>query len=236
MSKMNLLVDLKGYDGNNANTSRTIFNKNLQHVGISIDREITQEIEIPANSVRLLFSASNDSGTTPVEGPIFDQKLTVLMVNQDLVYIEIDKKIIIDSLILSNGKALGFRNNDYEITFVGNKTRITWINSWAVGGDEAVEIDESVYMWYAYYASEQNGGTPPSPNPFPGIELFKFLYIEADKECEVLINQTIRNTVKPVVVNNVAKKGVFLISADINDVYVVNNNSTILIVYYVTAK
>jgi hypothetical protein len=62
------------------------------------------------------------------------------------------------------------------------------------------------------------------------------LYIEADKECEILINQTIRNILKPVVVNNTAKKGVFLISADINDVYIVNNNDTSIIVYYVTAK
>lgn len=233
MSKMNLLVDLKGYDGNNANTSRTIFNKNLQHVGISIDREITQEVEIPANTVRLLFSASGTSGSTPATGPTFEQQSVTLTIAQDLNYIEIDKKIITDSLILSNSMALGHRNVDYQISFVGSKTRITWINDWAIGGIQALEMDEIIFLSYAYYATEQD---PPFPPPYPGVSLFKFLYIEADKECEILINQTIRNTLKPVVVNSIAKKGVFLISADINDVYIVNNNATSLIVYYVTAK
>ena len=233
MSKMNLLVDLKGYDGNNANTSRAIFNKNLQHVGISIDREITQEVEIPANTVRLLLSASGSSGSTPATGPAFKQEPATLTIAQDLVYIEIDKKIITDSLILSNSMALGHRNVDYQITFVGSKTRITWINDWAVGGLEAVELDETMFLSYAYYITEQD---PPFPPPYPGVTLFKFLYIEADKECEILINQTIRNILKPVVANNTAKKGMFLISADINDVYIVNNNDTSIVVYYVTAK
>lgn len=233
MSKMNLLVDLKGYDGNNANTSRAIFNKNLQHVGISIDREITQEVEIPANTVRLLFSASGSSGSTPATGPIFEQQSVPLTTLQDLSYIEIDKKIITDSLILSNSMALGHRNVDYQITFVGSKTRITWINEWAIGGTQPVESDETIFLSYAYYVTEQD---PPFPPPYPGVTLFKFLYIEADKECEILINQTIRNVLKPVVVNNTAKKGMFLISADINDVYIVNNNDTSIIVYYVTAK
>ena len=234
MSKMNLLIDLKGYEGNNANTSRTVFNKNLQHVGIVIDREITQELEIPANTARLLFSASNTSGTTPAIGPTFEQESFELTIPQNLTYIEIDKKIIIDSLIISNGRVLGFRNVDYQITFVGNKTRITWINSWTAGGDQALESDETIFLWYAYYVSEQESSS--SSTSYPGIELFKFLYVEVDKECEIIINGTIRNTIKPVVVNNVAKKGVFLTSTNINDVYIVNNNTTSLIVYYVTAK
>jgi hypothetical protein len=235
MSKMNLLVDLKGYEGNNANTSRTIFNKNLQHVGIVIDREITQELEIPANTVRLLFSASNNSGTTPASGPTFEQESIPLTTSQSLQYIEVDRKIIIDSLILSNGKALGFRNIDFQITFVGNKTRITWIDEWAAGGNQGLELDETIFLWYAYNSSEQ-GSSSTSSNSYPGIDLFKFLYVEVDKECQIIINGTVTNTIKPVVVNNVAKKGVFLISTDINDVYIVNNNTTSLIVYYVTAK
>jgi hypothetical protein len=234
MSKMNLLVDLKGYEGNNANTSRTVFNKNLQHVGINIDREITQEIEIPPNTVRLLFSASEDSGSLPSIGPTFEHESIQLTTSQSLTYIEIDKKIILDSLILSNGKALGFRNTDYQLSIVGNKTRITWINSWASEGIEAVEEDETIFLWYSYYTTEQPPTEPPPPLPESG--LFKFFYIEANKECEVVINQTIRNTVKPMVVNNTSKKGVFLTSTDINDVYVVNNNSTSLIIYYITAK
>jgi hypothetical protein len=236
MSKMNLLVDLRGYEGNNANTSRSLFNKNLQHVGINIDREITQEVEVPANTVKMLFSASNTEGTVPVNGPVFDHVSIVLSSSQDLQYVEIDKKIISNSLILSNGKALGFRGEDYEISIIGNKTRITWINEWAIGGNQPVETDETIFLWYSYYPSQQDDSNNGSQDDYPGINLFKFLYIEADKECEVVINGTIRNKIKSVVVNNAPKKGVFLISANINDVYVVNSNNSSLILYFITSK
>jgi hypothetical protein len=161
----------------------------------------------------------------------------VLSSSQDLNYIELDKKIILNSLILSNGKSLGFRETDYQISIVNNKTRITWINSWAVGGIENVELNETIFLWYSYYPSGQDGqdGSFVS-SEYPGVNLFKFFYMETDKECEVIINGNIKNKVTPVVVNNTPRKGVFLISADINDVYIVNNNSSSLILYYITAK
>lgn len=237
MSKMNLLIDLRGYEGNNANTSRSLFNKNLQQLGINIDREITQEVDVPANTGRYLFSATEVSGMAPPTGSIPESKSFTLTTQQDLNYIEVDRIVLVDSLIVANGRLLGHRNVDYEITFADGKTRITWINSWAQGGDEAIELDEKVFLWYSYNPFEQENSEQSAENAqAEGAVLYRFLYMEVDKECDVIINGTIRNTVKPILINNIAKKGVFLLSSEINNVYVVNNNSTNLIVYFITAK
>jgi hypothetical protein len=233
MSKMNLLINLKGYEGDNANTSRSLFNKDLQHVGIRIDREIIQEVEVLANSTRQLFAASEAPGIpTPASAPIPSYEKIVLASAQDLNYIEINKKIIPNSIILANGKVLGVKDDDYELQIVGTTTKIIWTNDWAIGGSQANEIGETISIWYSYYEGEQT----IDPDPYAGVTLFKFFYMEADKECEVIINGTIRNIVKPVVINGVPKKGVLLISADINDVIVVNDNDSSLIVYFITAK
>lgn len=233
MSKMNLLVNLKGYEGDNANTSRTLFNKDLQHVGIRIDREIIQEIEVPANSTRLLFAASDIAGMpTPSTAPIPTYQKITLSNPQDLNYIVINKKIIPDSLILANGKLLGIKDDDFELEIIGTTTKITWTNDWATTGSQPVQNGETILLWYSYYETDQD----PIPDPYAGVTLFKFLYLETDKECEIIINGTIRNIIKPVVINGSAKKGVFLISADINDVNVVNHNNSSLIIYFITAK
>lgn len=234
---MNLLIDLRGYEGNNANTSRSLFNKNLQQIGINIDREITQEVEVPANSGRYLFSATNIEGVAPPVGSIFASKSFNLTTQQDLVYIEICKIILVDSLILANGRLLGHRNDDYEISFIDGKTRITWTNTWAQGGDLALELDEKISLWYSYNPLQQENSEQSAENAqAEEVSLYRFVYMEVDKECDVIINGTIKNTVKPILINNIAKKGVFLMSSEINNVYIVNNNSTNLIVYFITAK
>lgn len=237
MSKMNLLIDLRGYEGNNANTSRPVFHKNFQQIGINIDREVTQEVEIPGNSGRYLFNVNEIPGASPATGYTFENKTFTLTTQQSLSYIEIDKIILIDSLILSNGRVLGLRNEDYQITFEEGKTRITWINTWTYGQTEGVELDEKISVWYSYNPLQQENNQNLMQNTQDeGVALYKFIYMEVDRECDVIINGTIKNTIKPILINNIAKKGVFLMSCDINNVYIVNNNQKNLIVYYITSK
>ena len=59
---MNLLLDLRGYDGENTNTANTTFSRNLQYIGVDLDDELIQEATIKANSRRLLLSSSLVSG------------------------------------------------------------------------------------------------------------------------------------------------------------------------------
>ena len=56
MSKMNLLVDLKGYDGSNANTCNPKFSHNAQAIGINISEEIVQEVTVAAAATVVLFT------------------------------------------------------------------------------------------------------------------------------------------------------------------------------------
>lgn len=55
MSKLNLNVNLKGYEGNNANVTANTFSKNLQYVGVSIENHICQEVKVEATTTKTIF-------------------------------------------------------------------------------------------------------------------------------------------------------------------------------------
>lgn len=56
---MNIILDLKGYDGTNANTCSSNFRKGVQYIGINTSEEIIQEVTIPAASTVTLFTVPN---------------------------------------------------------------------------------------------------------------------------------------------------------------------------------
>ncbi len=58
MANMNLIVDLKGYDGTNANTCSPNFGKSLQYIGIDTSEEIIIEVTVPTMTIMPLFSVS----------------------------------------------------------------------------------------------------------------------------------------------------------------------------------
>jgi hypothetical protein len=58
MSKLNLNINLKAYEGENTNTTNSIFGKTLQHIGISIENHICQEVKVEASSTKTLFEVS----------------------------------------------------------------------------------------------------------------------------------------------------------------------------------
>jgi hypothetical protein len=127
MSKMNILVDLKGYDGNNANTCKTKFGRNAQYIGIDITDETVQEVTVAAGNSETLFSVA------PAEAK-------------------------------------------------------------------------------------------------------KFIYLEATAECDITVNGIAESSIKPVVIADSVKSGVYLKSSDIESVVVTNNGASDLKVYYITSK
>lgn len=122
---MNLLVDLKGYDGTNTNTCQARFKRNNQYIGIDLNDETVQEITVPAGDFRVLF-------------------------------------------------------------------------------DEA--------------------------------EAKKFLYFETTGECSVQINDIDEVTVKPVVINNSTKNGIYLKTSDISKAVIGNDGAVDIKIYYITSK
>ena len=122
---MNLLVDLKGYDGSNTNTCQANFKRNNQYIGIDLTDETVQEVTIAASSSKTLFD-------------------------------EVDAK--------------------------------------------------------------------------------KFIYLEASGECTVAINDISEVNLKPVVVGDSTKNGMYLKTSDINKVVIGNDGASDIKVYYITSK
>ena len=58
---MNLVIDLKGYDGENTNTCQTNFRRNAQYIGINLTDEVVQEITIAAAGSATLFDVPGDA-------------------------------------------------------------------------------------------------------------------------------------------------------------------------------
>lgn len=127
MSNMNLLVDLKGYTGTNANTCRPSFSKNAQIIGLDVSEEIIQEVTIGTSSTVALFDVT---------------------------------------------------------------------------------------------------GNPK-----------KLIYLEADKECDIILNGVTESTLKPLVLGSSTVNGMYLKTCDINTVSVTNNSVTDTVkVYFITVK
>lgn len=63
----------------------------------------------------------------------------------------------------------------------------------------------------------------------------KFIYLESDGVCDIIINGTRENVVRPVVIGNSTKNGVFLSSTDLETITIENNGAEAINVYYILA-
>lgn len=244
MSKMNLLVDIKNYEGNNANTSQTNFSRNSNWSAFDVSQEVFQEINIPAKSTKLLLSAYDFSpeivtSTAPVSTSPQKERIEI-STDQDKQFIYLQKNAIPKTLVLSVGRLLAFENDDFIVEATENGSKITWQNCLAQGGEEALEVGDIINVFYNYSESS-NVSDLNSDRFFPfdtveGVEFYKFIYIEADKKCDIAINGIVQSTIKPVIINGTAKNGYFLKSSDINDVHIINRNDTEVKVYYIATK
>lgn len=124
---MNLLVDIKGYEGSNANTCNSSFARNAQYIGIDITDQTVQEVTVAAAATISLFSVA-------------------------------------------------------------------------------------------------------------ALDAKKLIYLEASAECDIIVNGVTESTIKPIVINNSSKRGIFLKSTDLESVSVTNNGTEDLQVYYITSK
>lgn len=56
------------------------------------------------------------------------------------------------------GRMNAFKGEDYTVSEVGGKTKITWIGSFASGGSEAVQANEDVFCTYSTFNLPEVGG------------------------------------------------------------------------------
>ena len=124
---MNLVVDLKGYDGTNTGTCDSNFKRNAQYIGISLTNETVQEVSVSAAATLELFN-----------------------------------------VITANAK--------------------------------------------------------------------KFIYLESSGECDITVNGVLESSIKPIVIGDSTKRGIFLKSSDLEIVSITNNGAADIQVYYITAQ
>lgn len=127
MAKMNLMVDIKGYEGSNTNTCNSSFARNAQYVGVNIVDQTVQEITVAAAATVSLFSVA-------------------------------------------------------------------------------------------------------------AADAKKIIYLEASAECDIIVNGVVESTIKPIVINDSSKRGIFLKSSDLESVSITNNGTEDLQIYYITSK
>jgi hypothetical protein len=247
MSKMNLFIDLKNYESSNSTTNLVNFTKNAQWIGFETNEEIVQELTIPAGSTKLLFSAGifdtlDNTVTQPLVLPVPNKETITLSSSQDLEFINLSRKVIPNTLILSIGRILAFEGQDFDIEVFQNSSRITWKNDLVQGEALSLDLGDIINVFYNY--TDSDSVSPEFLNselffPFHGEnsnDFYKFIYIEADKQCDIAINGIIQTTIRPFVINGTARNGFFMKSANINDVHVINRNDEPISIYFLTGK
>ena len=144
--------------------------------------------------------------------------------------------------MLSIGRLMAFAGQDFDVQVEDNRTKITWKNSLAQGGVESLEQGDIINFSYNYINSISSDSVDFLnselfiPSEESGIDFFKFVYIEADKKCDVAINGIVQTTINPFLINGVMKNGFFLKTTQINDVIIINKNDEPVNVYFIAGK
>jgi len=92
----------------------------------------------------------------PVPTLTFYYKMKVVLDEAGLTHIDLDHSIVPGSITVAVSRAMVHLNEDFEISqvLVGSSddtvSRLTWVGSLAIGGAEAVEVGDTVFITYAY--------------------------------------------------------------------------------------
>ena len=244
MSKMNLLVDLKIFEDQKLNASSNSSLKNISWQGFNIQEQFTREAVIKANSIKTLFSELNANFTldsnpvpNPISAPIPSQETIPITTEDHKQSITISRRVIPKSLIVSVNRVLAFSDSDFEIKVEENKTVITWINSFAVDGEQEIEIGDTINVFYNYTefisAEELNSDLYFEK---PTEDDYRLLYLEANGRCKVVVNNIVEGDIYPVIVNGVKNPAYFLKSTKVEDIKIINENDEDVQVFVMIAR
>lgn len=98
---------------------------------------------------------STESRLTAAEARIVSptfrkQKITIA---QNLSYIELDAIAIANSLVVCVDRLNLQLDDDYSVSVVNNKTRLTWANEYAAGSQQGIVAGDNIYVTYYAYES-----------------------------------------------------------------------------------
>jgi hypothetical protein len=126
-----------------------------QDIRSDLDSEISraQAAESSISSALSALSASHDSRLDVLEaqtdGPSFHKMKIEISTN--LVYVELAHQAIANSIVVSVGRLMAHKDEDFTVSVVGGVTHLTWIGSMvSPDGVEAIESGDKVFVTYAY--------------------------------------------------------------------------------------
>lgn len=73
-----------------------------------------------------------------------------IVIGSELSYIELEREVVANSLVVFVNRLGAHKDEDYTVSVVGGKTRLTWINSFASMGSEAIESGDEIFVTFYY--------------------------------------------------------------------------------------
>jgi hypothetical protein len=139
--------------GTNSNVTTDSIEMLAQHLGVySPEFKADLELKIQAASKTSIDEFINNLDTTINNLVPQYHTMKVVLDAGGLISIDLDHIIIPKSINVAVSRAAVHLDEDFEITEEGGVSRLTWIGSLQVGGAEAVEEGDSVFISYSYLA------------------------------------------------------------------------------------
>jgi hypothetical protein len=107
--------------------------------------ELQGEIDALRSDLTELEERVFELETNPTP-PVF--KKEKIVVGQQLSFIDLQLKAAVDSLIVCVDRLNLQLSDDYTVSVVNGKTRLTWVNDYAIGAVQGVEADDVIYVTY----------------------------------------------------------------------------------------
>ena len=82
-----------------------------------------------------------------VDGPEFHKMK--IEITTEFSYVDFDHLAIENSMVVSVGRLMAHKDDDFTVSVVGGKTRLTFTGDFASGGLEAIEAGDVVFATYA---------------------------------------------------------------------------------------
>lgn len=99
---------------------------------------------------RIAGDAALDARIDALEADKPDFHKMKVVIGSELGYIDLDHEAIQNSLMVSVGRLSVHKDEDYSVSVVGGKTRLTWMGDFQSGGVEGIETGMSIFVTYAY--------------------------------------------------------------------------------------
>ena len=113
----------------------------------SLTTAVTNEATARASADSAL-SARVSTLEAKADGPNFHKmKVTIGAVTS---YVDLAHTAVNNSIVVGVGRLMAHVTEDYTISVVNGVTRLTFVNSMASGGSEAIETGDNIFLTYAY--------------------------------------------------------------------------------------